>query len=71
MSLKGHVGGPGLQDEKRGGAETFLLFPPGRGHSRFQGQEERLAPKADLVPFSTLGSFGRNNPRKEKSQEAF
>lgn len=27
MSLKGHVGGPGLQGEKGGGEETFLLFP--------------------------------------------
>lgn len=71
MRLKGHTGGPGLQDEKGGGEETFLLFLCWTRARRSQGQEERVAPKAVLVPFPILGSFGRNNPGKEKSQEAF
>lgn len=71
MSLKGHVGGPGLQDEKGGGAETFLLFPSWTRAQQIPGTGGQVSTKGRPCSIFNPRKLWEEQPQEGKIPGSF
>lgn len=71
MSLKGCAGGPGLQDEKEGGEEAFLLFLSWTRAQQIPGTGGKGSTKGRPCSFSNPRKLWEEQPQEGKIPGSF